>query len=127
DVYIYMMRASTTWTPGRCVAGPQRTTPDGARLAWQHWSHTYRYALVSGEGDWRTPGFVRAGQEFNHAVLPREATAHPGEPPARTGLVTVSPDTVLLTTLKPAGNPLAAARPHTAGSEVTVRVYESAG
>ncbi|MGH3373238.1 MAG: glycoside hydrolase family 38 C-terminal domain-containing protein, partial [Actinoallomurus sp.] len=126
-IYLNLMRACSTWPSGVWIDGPQRTAPDGSSLSWQHWSHTYRYALVAGEGDWRTAGFVRAGQEFNHAVLPREATAHPGEPPARTGLVSVEPDTVLLATLKPAGNPLAAARPHTATPEVTVRVYESAG
>jgi hypothetical protein len=127
-LYLNLMRSCSTWPSGVWIDGPLRTAPDRSSLSWQHWSHTYRYALVAGEGDWRAAGFVRAGQEYNHTVLAREATAHPGEPPSRTGLLSVEPDTVVLTTLKPAGNALAAARPGESTAEaVTVRVYESAG
>lgn len=62
-------------------------------------------------------------------MLARPAEAHPGEPAPADGLLTVKPDNVLLSALKPAGNPLAAARPGDVdpGEGVTVRVYESAG
>jgi alpha-mannosidase len=128
-VYLNLMRSCSTWPSGVWIDGPMRTAPDGSSLSWQHWSHTFQYALVAGEGDWRSADFVRAGAEYNHAVLPRETTAHDGEPVPARGLVTVEPENVLLTALKPAGNPLAAALP---GDEdpadgVTVRVYESAG
>ncbi|MCO5994168.1 glycoside hydrolase family 38 N-terminal domain-containing protein [Actinoallomurus rhizosphaericola] len=128
-VYLNLMRACSTWPSGVWIDGPLRTAPDGSSLSWQHWNHTFAYSLTAGAGDWRAAGFVRAGQEYNHAVLTRPATAHPGAPAPRDGLVTVEPDNVLLSALKPAGNPLAAARPDHAGPAdgVTVRVYESAG
>jgi alpha-mannosidase len=128
-LYLNLMRSCSTWPSGVWIDGPLRTAPDGSSLSWQHWSHTFQYSLVAGEGDWRSAGFVRAGQEYNHSVLPRPATAHPGEAPARTGLVSVEPENVLLAALKPAGNPLAAARPGDTdpADGITVRVYESAG
>jgi alpha-mannosidase len=128
-VYLNLMRACSTWPSGVWIDGPLRTAPDGSSLSWQHWNHTFGYSLVAGEGDWRAAGFVQAGQEYNHAVLARPTTAHPGEPAPAAGLVTVEPDNVLLSALKPAGNPLAAARPGRVdpADGVTVRVYESAG
>ncbi|MFL6052216.1 MAG: glycoside hydrolase family 38 C-terminal domain-containing protein [Actinoallomurus sp.] len=128
-VYLNLMRACSTWPSGVWIDGPLRTAPDGSSLSWQHWNHTFGYSLVAGAGDWRTAGFVRAGQEYNHAVLARPATPHPGEPAPAAGLVTVEPDNVLLSALKPAGNPLAAARPGQVdpADGVTVRLYESAG
>ncbi|MCW2944519.1 MAG: Alpha-mannosidase [Actinoallomurus sp.] len=128
-LYLNLMRACSTWPSGVWIDGPLRTALDGSSLSWQHWSHTFQYSLVAGEGDWRSAGFVRAGQEYNHSVLPRVATAHPGESAARTGLVSVEPENVLLAALKPAGNPLAAARPGATdpADGITVRVYESAG
>jgi alpha-mannosidase len=98
------------------IDGPPRTAPDGSSLSWQHWTHTFRYALVAGEGDWRSAAFVRAGQDFNHPVLARTAEAHPGAPGA--ALVTVEPDNVVLSALKPAAN---------SRDEITMRVFESAG
>ncbi|MCO6008656.1 glycoside hydrolase [Actinoallomurus purpureus] len=128
-VYLNLMRACSTWPSGVWIDGPLRTAPDGSSLSWQHWSHTFGYSLAAGGGDWRAAGFVRAGQEYNHAVLARPTTAHPGEPAPVDGLMTIEPENVLLSALKPAGDPLAAARPgHVDPADgVTVRVYESAG
>ncbi|GAA4638485.1 NEW3 domain-containing protein [Actinoallomurus vinaceus] len=128
-VYLNLMRSCSTWPSGVWIDGPLRTAPDGSSLSWQHWNHTFGYSLVAGEGDWRAAGFVRAGQEYNHAVLTRPAEAHPGEPAPADGLLTVQPDNVLLSALKPAGNPLAAAQPGRVdpADGVTVRVYESTG
>ena len=123
------MRSCSTWPSGVWIDGPLRTAPDGSSLSWQHWTHTFCYALAAGDGDWRAAGFVRAGQEYNHAILSRPADAHPGAPVPPDGFVTVEPDNVALSALKPAGNPLAAARPGATdpADGVTVRLYETSG
>ena len=42
---------------------------DGSGFAWQHWSHTFEYALASGPGDWRAAGFVALAEDYNHELL----------------------------------------------------------
>jgi alpha-mannosidase len=126
-LYLNLMRSCSTWPSGVWIDGPLRTAPDGSSLSWQHWSHTFRYSLVAGEGDWRSAGFVRAGQEFNHDLLAQETTAHAGALPSSVSLVTVRPDNVLLTALKPAGNPLATGRDGGPLDALTMRLRESEG
>ncbi|GLZ02783.1 alpha-mannosidase [Actinomadura sp. NBRC 104412] len=128
-INLNLMRSCSTWPSGVWIDGPLRTAPDGSSLSWQHWSHTFRYSLVAGEGDWRTAGFVQAGQEFNHDLLARETTSHLGGLPPSAGLVTVRPGNVVLSALKPSGNPLAAGRD---GAQdpldgLTVRLHETTG
>ncbi|MEV6344026.1 glycoside hydrolase family 38 C-terminal domain-containing protein [Actinoplanes sp. NPDC051851] len=116
SLYLSLMRACSGWPSGVWIDGPQRFTPDGAGFALQHWSHTFRYSLVAGDGDWRRAGFVRAGQELNHPLTASPVASTGGELPSRASLGAVEPSTVVLTALKP--------RP--AGG-VAVRVYESTG
>ena len=54
DACISLMRACSAWPSGTWMDGEKRTVPDGSSFAWQHWSHTFEYALASGSGDWRT-------------------------------------------------------------------------
>ena len=128
-LYLSVMRACTGWPSGVWIDGPRRGTPDGAGFALQHWSHTFRYSLVAGPGDWRRAGFVRAGQELNHPLRTDVVAAGPGTLPARASLGSVEPPQVVLAALKPRGNPMAAGL----GGEVdpadgvTVRLYESSG
>src|SRR6202035_142008 len=61
-----LMRACSTWPCGVWIDGKKRTSPDGTSFAWQHWSHTFEYALAAGTGTWRTAGFAQAGQDYNH-------------------------------------------------------------
>jgi hypothetical protein len=112
-LYLSLMRSCSAWPCGVWLDGERRTAPDGSSFAWQHWTHTFAYSLVAGPGDWRDAGFVRAGAEYNHAVL---ATS-------------VEPPTAVLTALKPLGNPMAAERPGDAdpAAGLTLRLYESAG
>jgi len=127
-LYLSLMRACTGWPSGIWIDGPRRGTPDGAGFALQHWSHTFRYSLVAGAGDWRHAGFVRAGQELNHPVQAVPAGSGPGPLPRRASLGSVSPENVVLTALKPHGNPLAAGLPAVADPDrVTIRLYESSG
>src|SRR6185437_13540327 len=112
--------------------GDRRNAPDGSSFAWQHWSHTFEYALASGAGDWRAAGFSPLAEDYHHDLL-AVAGANPAGPvtpgPAGSGL-SVEPATVTLGALKPRGNPLASGRARTAAdgdAEVTVRLRETSG
>lgn len=126
-LHLSLMRACSGWPSGVWIDPPRRTTPDGANFQYQHWSHTFEYALVCGPGDWRDAGFVHAGQGYNHPFESRAVDAHEGELPPAASLLEVEPSDVVLTALKPAGNPLAAQREDTRDGRVTVRCYESRG
>ena len=58
---ISLMRSCSSWPCGVWIDGDKRTAPDGSSFAWQHWSHTFEYALAAGPGDWRSAGFPLAG------------------------------------------------------------------
>ena len=127
---VSLMRSCSGWPAGVWLDPPVRTVPDGSSFALQHWSHTFHYALVAGGGDWRRAGFVTAGQEYNHDLHARVAGAHPGDLPPSASLLEVRPSEVVLTALKPRGNPLASGLPgeaDPAGSGLVVRCFESTG
>jgi len=129
-LHIGLMRASSAWPAGVWIDGERRTAPDGSSFAWQHWSHTFEYALMTGAGDWRDAGFTAAGQEYNHDLLACETGVHAGPLPAATSLCEVTgPDgpRAMLTALKPRGNPLASGRPGRPRREdgVTVRLRDA--
>ncbi|WP_037671754.1 NEW3 domain-containing protein [Streptomyces griseus] len=136
DLYMSLMRSCTGWPSGIWVDPPRRTAPDGSAFQLQRWSHTFEYAVVAGEGDWRRLRLPQAGHAFNHpltarlrrtsedaALLPRAATLLHLEPADPTA------DTVLLDALKPAGSPLArgGAAPVDPGRGVVVRMHEVNG
>ncbi len=122
-----LMRACSTWPCGVWIDGKKRTTPDGTSFAWQHWSHTFEYALAAGTGTWRTAGFAAAGQDYNHDLLMVATGLHAGPLPASTELASVEPSGVLLSTLKPHGNPLAPAAQPDPADGVTVRLRDLSG
>jgi alpha-mannosidase len=124
-LHLSLLRSCTGWPSGVWIDPPRRTAPDGSTFQQQHWTHTFDAALVAGAGDWRATGLVRHGHEVNHPLHARVAA---GTGPAAASYVTVeSAGNVVLTALKPTGNPLAAgATPGTVDS-VTVRLYEAAG
>ncbi len=134
---ISLMRACGGWPSGVWIDQPKRTAPDGSSFSWQHWSHTFEYALVSSgpaDRDWRDAGFVAAGQAYNHPLLSCETGIHPGPIPAAASLFPieiVGHGDVVLGALKPRGNPAAAGwpggpRPGQAGA-ITVRLREPSG
>ena len=45
---IALMRACSAWPSGVWIDGEPRTAPDGTSFSWQHWSHTFEYALAAG-------------------------------------------------------------------------------
>ncbi|MEV7735303.1 NEW3 domain-containing protein [Streptomyces sp. NPDC088921] len=131
DLYMSLMRSCTGWPSGIWIDPPRRTTPDGSGFQLQRWSHTFEYAVVAGEGDWRDLGLPARGHEFNHPLTARvrgEGTS----PllPRKTSLLAVEPAReVLLDALKPLGSPLArgGTTPADPGRGVVVRVHEVNG
>ncbi len=103
---ISLMRSCSSWPCGVWIDGDKRATPDGSSFAWQHWSHTFEYALAAGPGDWRSAGFPLAGQDYNHDLLACETGLHDGPLPATASLAAADPPTAVLSALKPRGNPL---------------------
>ena len=124
---IALMRACSAWPCGVWIDGPARTAPDGSSFAWQHWSHTFEYALAAGPGDWRAAGFAAAGQEYNAGLLTVTTDLHPGPLPARASLASVEPSTAILAALKPRGNPLAPGPQPRPADGVTVRLRDTGG
>jgi alpha-mannosidase len=123
-LHMSLMRSCSAWPSGIWIDGDRRTAPDGSSFAWQHWSHTFEYALASGSGDWRAAGFSPAAEDYNHDLL-----TVPGAGPGWTGGLSVEPAAVTLDALKPRGNPLAAGRigALAGGDTVTVRLRETSG
>jgi alpha-mannosidase len=133
-----LMRACSTWPSGVWIDGKKRTAPDGTSFSWQHWSHTFEYALTAGPADWRKAGFPAAGQDYNHDLLTVVTGLHAGSLPARTRLAGVAPEAtpdpvspatsaVMLSALKPHGNPLYPAGQPDPADGVTVRLRQVGG
>ena len=125
---IALMRACSAWPCGVWIDGEPRTAPDGSSFAWQHWSHTFEYALAAGPGDWRAAGFAAAGQDYNAPLLAVVTGRHDGPLPARASLAAVEPAGAVLSALKPRGNPLApGGRQPRPADGVTVRLRDAGG
>ena len=120
------MRSCSAWPSGTWIDGEKRTVPDGSSFAWQHWSHTFEYALAAGSGDWRTAGFPALGQEYSHRLLTCETGVHSGPLPATASLASVSPAGVDVMALKPRGNPLAPYAQPDPGAGITMRLRDLA-
>jgi alpha-mannosidase len=124
-----LMRACSSWPAGVWIDGDRQAAPDGGSFAWQHWSHTFEYALASGPGDWRQAGFGPAGAVYNHDLV----TCAGGGPAAvlapGVSLVEVGHPAVQLSALKPRGNPLAQGKPGlpAAADGLTLRLRETEG
>jgi alpha-mannosidase len=129
-LHLSLMRSCTGWPSGVWIDPPRRTLPDGASFQLQHWTHEFSYALVSGDGDWRALALPSQGQEFNHPLYLRVATAHEGTLPATHSWLRVHPEReVRLSTLKPSGNPIAhgSASVSDPAAGITLRLVESTG
>jgi alpha-mannosidase len=104
-----LMRSCTGWPSGTWIDPPRRTAPDGSNFQLQHWTHTFDYAVVAGDGDWREVGVAAHAAEFNRQLLAVRARHSPagGLPPWGSLLEIEPAGQVQLGALKPTGNPLA--------------------
>jgi hypothetical protein len=132
--------AASVESDGTLLSLLLRTSAWGARswgdgqlarfLVPEHKSHVFEHALISHRGDWRDGAVVRAGQEVNHPLRAVQAPVRSGPLPARSSLVEVDAPNVVITAVKPRGNPLAE---HMAGNrslsdgEVLIRMCEIEG
>lgn len=66
--------------------------------------HSTSYALLPHAGTWREAGIVRRGYEFNTPLLARFTDAHEGSLPPRHSFIRLSPQNLVLTTVKRAEN-----------------------
>jgi alpha-mannosidase len=146
-LYVSLLRSCSGWPSGVWIDPPRRTAPDGSNFELEHWDHVYEHALVAGGGDWRENGCTWEAQRFNTPMIALVDEPHSGELTTTGSLLELlSPGRqVMLTVLKPAGNPLARGETGDAGQleteaedtegdgapggtlELTARLYESAG
>ncbi|OXM61655.1 glycoside hydrolase family 38 C-terminal domain-containing protein [Amycolatopsis vastitatis] len=126
-LHLSLLRSCSGWPSGVWIDGERRTAPDGSSFAWQHWTHTFDFAVVAGEGDWRDAGFPRGAQEAAHPLRTRQVPAGGGTLPSTLSLIAVEPAEVVLTAAKAAGNPLASGAVAAPSDALTVRLYEPAG
>ncbi len=124
---IALMRACSTWPSGVWIDGKKRTSPDGTSFSWQHWSHTFEYALAAGPGDWRQAGLWAVGHDYNHDLLTTVTGLHAGPLPASARLAGIQPAGVQLSALKPHGNPLYPGAQPDPAAGVTLRLRDAGG
>ena len=124
-----LMRSCTGWPSGTWIDPPKRTVPDGSNFQLQHWSHTFDFAVVAADGDWRAAGLPTRSAEFNHPLICVTAAAGAGSLPPDGSLLTVEPaGAVQLGALKLAGNPTAVGSAATPDPrDVTLRLVETRG
>ncbi|BBY80056.1 alpha-mannosidase [Mycolicibacterium pulveris] len=130
-LHMSLMRSCTGWPSGTWIDPPRRTAPDGSNFQLQHWTHTFDYALVSGDGDWRHACLPARSAEFSRPLLAvAEKHDAAGGLPATGSLLEIEPaGKVQLGALKAAGNPLESGS-STSGQPndgVTLRLVETCG
>lgn len=120
------MRSCTGWPSRAWIDDPRRTAPDGTSFQLQHWTHSFDYALVAGDGDWREAAIPARSAEFSEPLLAVKRSGGSGTLPVAGSLLEV--DGAQLTALKPAGNPLvrSSARPVDPAA-VALRLVETRG
>ncbi|MGY4712337.1 glycoside hydrolase family 38 N-terminal domain-containing protein [Mycolicibacterium sp. CBM1] len=124
-----LMRSCTGWPSGVWIDPPQRKAPDGSNFELQHWTHTFEFALVAGQGDWRESRIASRSAEFSHPMVCVVASDGVGVLPADGSLLSVEPaGAVHLAALKAGGNPTATGSSATVAPEdVTIRLVENHG
>jgi alpha-mannosidase len=129
NLYLSLLRSCSGWPSGVWIDPPQRSTPDGSNFQFQHWSHTFEYALASSAGDWRSAETVRIGHEYNNPLIGRVVSPHKGDLPETASFLRVEPSSVVLAVLKCPGNALARMADAEVGirDQAVMRLYDSSG
>ncbi|HOV74904.1 MAG TPA: glycoside hydrolase family 38 C-terminal domain-containing protein [Candidatus Hydrogenedentes bacterium] len=110
--------------------GGTNNFPEGYLIP-ENKNHVYGYALYPHAGDWRKANTPRAAYAYNHPLIARriEPSAK-GCLPAESSFAGVSPENVILTAMKPFGNPIASFERNKtpdASQGVMIRVYDTMG
>ena len=99
-------------------------------LVPEHGAHVFQHALFPHTGDWRRGGVVRAGYEVNSPLIARQSHITPGPLPTRFSLVATDSDNLVITAVKPLGNPPAdhlVTQRSDPTQGIVLRAYESDG
>jgi hypothetical protein len=102
----------------------------GRFLVPEHRTHVFSYSLLPHRGDWREAGVIRAAAEPNNPLIAVDLPLQEGPLPADFSLVTADRPDVAITSVKPAGDPLAQhrdARRSLAEREIVLRAHEPHG
>ena len=131
-----LFRACSGWPSGVWIDGDRRTAPDGSSFAWQHWSHTFCYALAvdsARPAAGGRPGSTRPPRSTTTTcaavVTAARLAASPGDPDGllsvdgRAQRHAVGASSPSATRSRPGGRGRRPARPR----EVTVRLRETDG
>ncbi|ORW98215.1 NEW3 domain-containing protein [Mycolicibacter terrae] len=124
-----LMRSCTSWPSAAWTDDPRRTAPDGSAFQLQHWTHTFDYALVAGDGDWRQARIPARCAEFADPLRAVAVAGDGGPLPASGSLLRVEPaGAVELGALKAAGNPTARGSAQRVDPNIlTLRLVETRG
>ncbi|MEO6794951.1 MAG: NEW3 domain-containing protein, partial [Mycobacterium sp.] len=124
-----LMRSCTSWPSAAWTDNPRRTAPDGTAFGLQHWTHTFDYALVAGDGDWRQAQIPARSAEFADPLRAVPAAGGAGPLPASGSLLRIDTcEAVGLGALKAAGNPMARGSAQPVDPKtVTLRLVEAGG
>ena len=121
-----LLRSCTGWPSGVWTTHERRAAPDGSNFQLQHWSHTFEYAVVAGDGDWRDIRMPLRSNEFSHPLRGVLDHGADGDLPARTALLSVG-DGVRLEALKLCGNPTPEGRAAPPPGRAALRLVETRG
>ncbi len=125
-MHMSVMRSCTGWPSGVWTTHEPRRVPDGSNFALQHWTHTFDYALVADDGDWRAAGIPSRSAEFSRPLLTVPGTGA-APLPGPVSLLRIDAHSVVLEALKPAGNPIAEGRSAAVGRSAVLRLVETHG
>ncbi|MFE7160443.1 NEW3 domain-containing protein [Streptomyces sp. NPDC057636] len=125
-LHLSLMRSCTGWPSGVWIDPPRRTHPDGSTFQQQHWTHSFDYTLMAGPGDWRAQSVVPRAHDVNHPLRAVRGE-RPGQPETRSFLAVEPAGQVVLSALKPTGNPLAEGELPRPVTGLTIRLYEATG
>ncbi|MDO8682917.1 MAG: hypothetical protein Q7N50_05485, partial [Armatimonadota bacterium] len=92
-------------------------------------THKFTYALYSHEGSWRDANVPAAAMDYNNPLIARQLSSHSGFLPKELSFLEVEDGSLIVTAMKPTGNPTASL----SGAEVDsvtgviLRLYEAFG
>lgn len=120
-----LMRSCTGWPSGLWIDGPPRTAPDGSGFQLQHWTHSWRYALVTHDGHIQDSTLPRQGYEFNHPPIARWGSPAALSPGA--DILAVEPENVLCISVRPEGAATGLPLDEPLSGRVVLRLQEYSG
>ncbi len=92
-------------------------------------THTFPYALYPHSGSWKKAKTYKVGYEYNNPLIAHPLSIHKGPLPQRLSFLKVEPDNLIVTALKPKGNPTASLSRKEAEAKkgIILRLYETEG